>query len=154
MAEPHSQMRLGEYRRRAQPAVQDATWRDRHGPKSVRRLHIPTLWQLDDDRPDTLTRHPVKLTNRSGRSQQADLQVAGHFTPCWLPDRLPADGSGFSPSWRRSNGNFSVAAGAAHWSTDIIGGGLLATSLLALATASRWSRGSHGRLRNDQGGKR
>jgi hypothetical protein len=85
MAEPHSLVRLEAYRRRPQPAVQDATCRDRQGSKSVRRPHIPKLSQLHDDRPDTLTRRLVKLTNSSGGSQQADLRVAGHFTPLTEP---------------------------------------------------------------------
>jgi membrane-associated phospholipid phosphatase len=37
---------------------------------------------------------------------------------------------------------------AAHWATDIFGGGLLATCVLAVATSPRWSRWGGARSRN------
>jgi hypothetical protein len=39
---------------------------------------------------------------------------------------------------------------AAHRSTDVVGGGLLGIGVLAVATASGWTRWSHPRLENDQ----
>jgi hypothetical protein len=35
----------------------------------------------------------------------------------------------------------------------VLGGGLVATSVLAVATAPGWSRWSHAQIENDQGGK-
>jgi membrane-associated phospholipid phosphatase len=42
---------------------------------------------------------------------------------------------------------------AAHWLTDLVGGGLLAICVLAVATASGWSRWLHGQFGKDLGGK-
>jgi len=42
---------------------------------------------------------------------------------------------------------------AAHWSTDIVGGALLATSVLAVASAQRWRGWLHGSGQNDQASK-
>ena len=39
---------------------------------------------------------------------------------------------------------------AAHWATDVVGGGLLGIGVLAVTTASGWTRWSHTRLENDQ----
>jgi hypothetical protein len=39
---------------------------------------------------------------------------------------------------------------AAHRSTDVVGGGLLGTGVLAATTASGWTRWSHTRLENNQ----
>ena len=39
---------------------------------------------------------------------------------------------------------------AAHWSTDVVGGGLLGIGVLAVTTASGWSRWSHTQLESDQ----
>ena len=44
----------------------------------------------------------------------------------------------------------SLLLQAAHWSTDILGGALLATGILAVATASGWSHWSHGRPATDR----
>ena len=45
----------------------------------------------------------------------------------------------------------SLLLQAAHWSTDIVGGALLATSVLAVTTASGYSRWLHNPSANDQG---
>ena len=44
----------------------------------------------------------------------------------------------------------SLLLQAAHWSTDVVGGGLLATGVLAVATASGWTRWSHGWSETDR----
>jgi len=40
---------------------------------------------------------------------------------------------------------------AAHWSTDVVGGGLLATCVLTAASASRWRQWSEGPPGHDRG---
>jgi membrane-associated phospholipid phosphatase len=39
---------------------------------------------------------------------------------------------------------------AAHWATDVVGGGLLGMGVLAVTTASGWTSWSHTRLENDE----
>jgi hypothetical protein len=95
--------------------------------------------------PPILTRHPESRFHPASQAQimrWIALGCAGVAVILARPDPhglLPGAYEGSFPSGR---------------STDILGGGLLATSLLAVAAASSWSRWSHGQLRNDQGGKR
>jgi membrane-associated phospholipid phosphatase len=42
---------------------------------------------------------------------------------------------------------------AAHWSTDVVGGGVLATGILVAVSASGWPRWSHGGQRSRQGSR-
>jgi membrane-associated phospholipid phosphatase len=58
----------------------------------------------------------------------------------WL---IPAAGGGLMGT--------SLLLQAAHWSTDVVGGALLATSILAVTTASGYSRWLHNPSADDQG---
>jgi membrane-associated phospholipid phosphatase len=82
--------------------------------------------------------HTIMVIVCLGLAVQVALPRAGR--PMWL---VPAAGGSLMGA--------SLLLQAAHWSTDIVGGGLFATGVLAVTTASGWSRWSHGGPKDDQG---
>ena len=82
--------------------------------------------------------HTIVLIVCLGLAIQVALPRAGRSM--WL---VPAAGGSLMGA--------SLLVQAAHWSTDIVGGGLFATGVLAVTTASGWSRWSHGWPKNDLG---
>jgi hypothetical protein len=90
--------------------------------------------QMCDDGLHTVRLDSIKLTNAGAQPELAARQVAGHAHRLDMP----------SAELRRCR---------APWLTKIVGDGLFAARVLALATVPGWSRWSHRQLGNDRGGR-
>jgi hypothetical protein len=133
MAKRHSLACLEAYCLKARP-VEIGTNRWLGRGSEEQRPRTTTVRQVYDHRPHTIRLHLIKLTDTDARSEQADVQVPNHAHGLDMPSARP----------RR--------CGAPRL-TNVVGDGLFATRVLAIATAPVWSQWSLGQWGNDLGGE-
>ena len=94
---------------------------------------------------------------RAARDQRRQLSVGSHDRCHRLPG--PPRPGGAAAPWPVDLAFPALGGGlmgaclllqAAHWATDVVGGSLLGIGVLAVTSASGWTRWSHKRLENDQ----